>query len=132
MDIFAVTATVVTLLAAFLSEAGKGFAKKAGETAWNKTSELYNLIVAKIKGVKTAEEALADLSQDPTDEDTQAVMRQILKKTILSDPEFGKSLENLLVEVQQSGGDVIIQNFSMSGGQADTIIQMGKGKIENN
>lgn len=130
MDISVITATSVTLLSAFLSEAGKGFAKKTGEVVWNKTSELYNLIVTKIKGINSAEEALAELSQNPTDEDTQAVMRKQLKKIIISDPKFAKVIENLLIEVQQAGGDVIIQRFSMSGGRADTIIQMGKGKVE--
>ncbi|HCU22389.1 MAG TPA: hypothetical protein DF698_05785 [Candidatus Atribacteria bacterium] len=130
MDLVILSTTAVTLISAFFSQAGKGFAKKAGEAAWKKTEKLFNYVTLKIKGNMSAEEALSDLKKTPDDLDARAALRVQLRKILSEDNEFAKELEKIVNTIKVAGGDIIIQQFTMSGGRADSVIQLGKGNVE--
>jgi hypothetical protein len=74
-----IAAAIVLYLTPYLAEAGKGAAKKVGETAAEKVVKLYDTLKAKLTH-PFAREALTDLAKTPTDADTQATFRAQLKK----------------------------------------------------
>src|SRR5262245_5393033 len=98
-----IAAAVVAYLTLYLAEAGKGAAKKVGETVAERGVKLYDTLKAKLTH-PFAREALADLEKTPTDTDTQATFRAQLKKALAADPQLRDELGTLAEALDRETG----------------------------
>jgi hypothetical protein len=111
LDIIA--AAIVLYLTPYLAEAGKGAAKKVGETAGEKVVKLYDTLKAKLTH-PFAREALTDLAKTPTDADAQATFRAQLKKALADDSQLRDEL-SALVETLDHETDKVRQPMAITG-----------------
>lgn len=95
--------TTVAILVPFFKEAGKSFASKAGEAAWNKCEDIYQAIRTRFQGKTVAEEALEDFKKNPEDEDYQGALRKEIRKTLEGDKLFYDQLSKMLSEAKEVG-----------------------------
>ena len=139
-----IAAAAITILIPYFQEVGKGFAKKAGESAWEKCEDLYQALIKKFKGKPSAEEALSDLKNNPTDEDNQASLRKELRKFLEVDKVFAEELSRLIDDAQKAGifvsgsGAVATSGGTAAGangiaihGNVDGGINIGANKEQN-
>lgn len=127
MDIAAIAAAAVALLTPYLVKAGEAVAKKAGETVWDKASELYQVLRTRFRGDPIKESALTDLQQMPEDGDTQASLRKELKKVMQDDPRFAEQLLSILKEAGQTETGATI--ISMAAGDYANQIGVVQGDV---
>jgi hypothetical protein len=121
--------TAVQLITMFLSSAGEGFAKKAGEKLLEKTEEIYSAV----KDVFTAGEygglTLLRLSEAPHDERRQQAMRDVLAEKMESEPDFAERLTKLVDEalVADTNGLLIKggRNVTIGGNVSSSTISTG-------
>ncbi len=113
------TATV-TALVPYLATAGTEGAKKLGGAA----AEHLTGLLGKLKTHlwPTGREALSDLEKTPADEDTQATLRQQLKKQLAEDADL-HALLSALLEALRSAGPTINQT-STNVGTGNTSVQI--------
>jgi hypothetical protein len=104
MVIEAAAASAVAALVPYLMEAGKGFAKNAGEKTAEKAGELYDWIKAKIAGDKYAEQTLARVEEQPDNADRQATLKAVVSEKMKADPDFARTLERFVEEIKALGG----------------------------
>jgi hypothetical protein len=125
MDPISTLATsAVAVLAPYLAEAGKEFAKEAGKTAAGKIEALYTALKNRFKKKSSGKEALSDLEANPDNEDAKAALRLQLTKQMSGDPTFADSLRQILAEINQ---DKASQSFLVQvyGGEVGQIINAG-------
>jgi hypothetical protein len=108
-----IAAAIVLYLTPYLAEAGKGAAKKVGETAGEKVVKLYDTLKAKLTH-PFAREALTDLAKTPTDADAQATFRAQLKKALADDSQLRDEL-SALVETLDHETDRVRQHMVITG-----------------
>jgi hypothetical protein len=108
-----IAAAIVLYLTPYLAEAGKGAAKKVGETAGEKVVKLYDTLKAKLTH-PFAREALTDLAKTPTDADAQATFRAQLKKALVDDSQLRDELSALVETLDRETGGVR-QNIMIAG-----------------
>jgi hypothetical protein len=120
-----IAAAVVAYLTPYLAEAGKGAAKKVGETVAERGVQLYDTLKAKLTH-PFAREALADLEKTPADADTQATFRAQLKKVLAMDPQLRDELGTLVEEFNRETGGVR-QNMAITGDDNVGIQVEGSG-----
>lgn len=115
MSIEILTTGAVSLLTLYLAKAGKTISESVGKDAWNivnsKIEKLYNAIKNKFIDNVYANQTLKRLEEKPEDKGRQIAMENILKEFLENDQQFQKMLIQLLAEVQQAGGDSIIQVY---------------------
>jgi hypothetical protein len=99
--IASLAATAVAVLAPYLAEAGKEFAKEAGKKAASKIGALHQTLKTRFKNKPAAKEALADLKANPDNPDAQAALRRQLTKQLNSDPTLKDTLRKLLDDIDQ-------------------------------
>ena len=131
--------TIVAILVPYFHEAGKAFASKAGEAAWEKCEAIYQAIKTKFQSKASAQEALDDLKTTPEDEDSQAALRKELKKLLTTDSKFHDDLQKLVLEAKQigivvsgsgavatSGGTAAGENGIAIGGNIEGGVHLGE------
>jgi hypothetical protein len=102
MIVETIAAGAIAVLGPYLAEAGKGFAKKAGESLAEKAGNLYGIIKAKFAGDDDAEQALALLKAEPGSKGRLLVLEEVLTKKIADDPDFAATLNTLIEEARRS------------------------------
>ena len=139
MEITALTAFITPFLP-FLLKLGQGateavaesVASKFGEAAWQKAQAVWIVLSPKVNARETAKEAVADVANNPEDEDYQAALRVQLKKLLANDAALAHQLAKILREDSSKNTPTtkIIQN--VSGNQNQTIGQISGGQVFGN
>lgn len=121
--------TAVQLISLFLSAAGDGFAKKAGEKLLEKTGEIYSVVKDVILAGEFGQLTLLNLSDSPENEGLLAVMRDEVIKKMESDNEFALLLTRLVEEAREVDKNGIIikgnRNVTIGGSVSGTVINTG-------
>lgn len=94
-------ATAVAVLAPYLARVGEELAKETGKAAATRIGPLYKALKARFQSKPAAQEALADLESNPTDEDAQTALRLQLQKQMKADSELTETVRKLLEEINQ-------------------------------
>ena len=92
LELTALAASAVTMLAPFFLKAGEKAVEKLGESA---AGTLYDALKTRLR-TPSAREALEDLAQTPDDADTQAALRIALRKALEQDPALARQLQELI------------------------------------
>ncbi len=115
MDFGNLATVAVSLLVPCLAKAGKTIADKIGKDAWdtvnNKIEKLYDSIKKKFTGNDYANNTLKRLEEKPENEDRQNAMKAVLREVLAEDQQFQKMLVQILEQIENSGGDKIIQAY---------------------
>ena len=85
----------VAFLTPLLGKVADGAAEKVGESV---ISSILDKLKAKLLNTAAAQDAVEDLRQQPTDADTQAVLRKQLSKAIQSNPALVEQIQAWLAE----------------------------------
>ena len=116
MEPMVLATMAVTYLAPYLATAGEVLAKKAGEAAWEKMSDVYAAVKHKFAGDDYAQKTLERVAADPESETRQAALIGVLEEKLNDDPTFAESLQKLLDEAEEAGaGRQIVQQITVSG-----------------
>lgn len=139
----ALTVTVIAELAfkKFIETAAGGVAAKFTEAALKKMDELRQKIVARLKGVPTAQAAIEKIEgQAGTSADVETVA-DYLKIVMREDPQFGDELKALAQEINagklQDNSQMTQNNYDNSTGfqgkaeNSSTLQQAGTINIHN-
>lgn len=102
MIVETIAAGAAAVLGPYLAEAGKGFAKKAGEALAEKASNLYQTIKAKFADDPDAEQALALVESKPDSKGRLLTLKEVLAQKMNGDPEFAEAVNRLVVEARKS------------------------------
>jgi len=125
MEVETLASTAITVLSPYLTKIGKGIASKASSAAWEKATELYDLI--KDRFDKETDEypsqTLERFEKEP--EKRTAAMTEVLTEIIEKDSEFAGKLESLLLEAEKAGVGSVF-NVSIFGGEVGEIINIDK------
>lgn len=114
----------IAALSSYLSKGAEAFFQSVGEDAAEKVGNLYESIKAKFKGDSYAEQTLARMEENPSDEGRQSAMQSVLFDKIKSDPKFASNLSQLLENIKKTDkGSVMV---IASGDRA-----VSSGKIQN-
>jgi hypothetical protein len=108
MDPVTLATTTVALLSPYLIKAGEKAAEEVGKALPDVPGKIWRAIMTRVTGQPTAEEAVKDVLQSPTDADNQGRFRQELRKALEADSTFATELEQLLGEAQRQRGDTIM------------------------
>ncbi len=133
IDMHQVATTAAALLGPYLAKSGEGFAKKAGEAAWDKVVALYQTIRCKFIADKDekAQEALHRLKEQPTDEKHQAALAEVLTEKAQADPVFAQDLQQLVQVTTQDETVAQFLNQVYDRGRVDKIISIGHAGVVN-
>ncbi|MDP2031394.1 MAG: hypothetical protein Q8K12_17305 [Thiobacillus sp.] len=101
LELAALAASAVTVLAPFFQKAGEKAVEKLGESA---AGTLYDALKTRLQ-TPSAHEALEDLAKTPDDADTQAALRIALRKALEQDPALARLLQGLVGE--GTGGQAV-------------------------
>lgn len=102
MVIETIGASVIAILTPYLAEAGKEFAKKAGEDLGGKAAELFQALKGKFAGDSDAEQTLALLETKPESTARQSALQEVLAEKMQVDPDFAATMERLVQEAKQA------------------------------
>ncbi|GAB1538535.1 hypothetical protein NUACC21_11970 [Scytonema sp. NUACC21] len=107
------------------NKALEGASEKLGEDVWNKAKNIWGKLQPKVEAKEAAIEAAVDVAKNPELEDSQAALRQQLKKILESDSSLAAEIAKIFAEsaVKPTG-----DNIQMSGKSYDqsTFKQVGK------
>ncbi|WP_414589177.1 CHAT domain-containing protein [Scytonema sp. PCC 10023] len=108
------------------NKTGEGASQKLGEDVWRKATVIWGKLQPKVEAKEATQEAAMDLVKNPLDEDSQAALRQQLKKILERDSSLAAEIAQIFQEQSTTvGGDNIHQDISGTGNQ---VI----GKMEGN
>lgn len=127
MDVTALAAAAVSILAPYFTEAAEAAATKAGELAPEGAGRLYHWLKDKLVG-HHANEALEDARAQPQDTDLQGALRVQLRKALGSEPRLAEELAALLGEISPEPRGVA-QAQCVSGDGATGIQIAGNGSV---
>ena len=102
-----ISSTAVTLIVNFLTKAGEEVGKKAGGEV---VDMLKSRFAKKPETRPAAQEALADLEQNPDNKDLHGQMRIQLEKLLKEDDELKNHLEKLLEKAKPANANTTIIN----------------------
>jgi hypothetical protein len=114
----------VTALVPYLAAAGTEGAKKVGGAAGEKLAGIFGKLKARL--LPAGREALSDLEKAPADPDTQATLRQQLKKQLSEDADLHAMLTALLEELR-SAGPAVTQTSTIVGTDNSSVQISGSG-----
>lgn len=126
MEIATLTAFISPFLPYLTKLGGKATEKvtetvagKFGEAAWAKAQALWGKLSPKVEEKEAAKEAVADVANNPKDEDSRTVLKRQLQKILEQDAELAKAIEQILKENAPDGtpGTTIIQTVIGDGNQ---------------
>lgn len=104
-----IAAGAVAILTPYLAEAGKGFAKKAGESLAEKAGGLYEAIKAKFKGDPDAEQALSLVEAKPESQGRQMALQELLVERMNADSGFAGVVADLVEQAKKADtGNIIV------------------------
>jgi hypothetical protein len=110
MDFATLAQQSVTLMApclpyllTFGEKITEGAAKEIGADAWKQAKFLWSKIGPKIKQNKSAEEAVRDLSETPTDPDLRTVAKVQIEKLIKQDKDLAGEVDKFFKDLKASG-----------------------------
>ncbi len=132
MDPIAIATAVLTVLSPYLARVGEKVADKFAETLPENAGKLWSTLTEKFKGKETVK----DLTENPTDGDTQGAFRLELRKALAEDPEFlavvAKLLENAQQEAIKSGAIASGRGIAVNvGGNVQGQIIIGNDNTVN-
>ena len=132
IDIAQIATAAVALLGPYLAKAGEAAAKKVGEAAWEKMEALSQAIRRKFEADKKnakAQETLQRFEEQPTDEDRQAALANVLAEKAQADPAFAEELARLVqfTTGDQTVGQFLTQVYDQA--QVDKIINIGQAGV---
>jgi uncharacterized protein (DUF2236 family) len=138
MDIVTLTAFISPFLP-FLVKLGNKATTKATETiaelfsesAWTKAQAIWEKLSPKVEGKEAAKEAVADVANNPEDEESRIVLKRQLQKLL----EQGEELAEAIAQILAAGSDDIsatkfIQN--VKGSHNQVIGQVNGGQVFGN
>jgi|ERR1700688_16740 len=114
-------AAAVTALVPFLKMGAGALAKRLGTSGAERLTSLYDKVKARLS--PSGKEALTDLEQAPAEPDSQATLRQQLRKQLAGDPALQTALAEL-VEALRSRETVQVLQASTIVGDDNTNIQI--------
>lgn len=125
MDLTLLATNAVALLSPYLARAAETAATKVGEMAAEGGGKLLAWMKGRLSGQSRVVEALQDLTQQPTDADSQASLRVGLRKALEAQPELVEELAALLKEL---GAEKLVGNQlqSVSGDYNKVVQAAGK------
>jgi hypothetical protein len=129
-----VAAGAVAILSPYLAEAGKGFAKKAGESLAEKATSLYDTIKAKFKGDPDAEQALSLVEAKPESKGRQMTLEELLVERMDGDADFAKTVGELVEEAKKADARnvIVFGNRNIAAGDVkDSTFIAGDQNIVN-
>jgi hypothetical protein len=123
MDPATLATAATALLAPYLAKLGESFMEEAGARLPDKVGKVWETIVSRFKGNKTALSVASDLVKKANEPDNQEAFALQLKKVLKEDEEFASSLQSMLKEAQG-------QISNVGDGAVATNGSIGVGKIE--
>jgi hypothetical protein len=95
----------------YLVKIGEGAATETGKKllggAWDTTKALWDKLWTKVEAKPAALEAAQDLAANPNDADSQATLRNQLKKLLSEDQSFATEIEQLFNKAKEVGGSQV-------------------------
>ncbi|MEU9888846.1 hypothetical protein [Sphaerisporangium sp. NPDC051011] len=117
MDIAALTTFLAPLLP-YLVKAGEKFgdaaAEQVGQETFGFAQRIWSALRGKVGEKPAAQEAVADVAEDPDDEDLRTILRIQLKRLLAEDPELTAEVERLWRQAPAAAG-VTVTNVTASG-----------------
>lgn len=129
-----IAASAIAILTPYLTEAGKGFASKAGEKLAQKAGEIYHLIKQKFESDKDAEQTLAQAEVRPESKPRQSALQEILLEKLQTDLDFATTLKTLVEEAQAADTRNVIafqRGVGIGGNANGAIITTGDANLIN-
>ena len=102
MIVETIAAGAIAVLAPYLAEAGKGFAKKSGESLAEKAESLYGTIKAKFSGDNDATQALALVEAKPQSKGRLMALEEVLAERMDGDSDFAAAISRLVEEAKKA------------------------------
>jgi hypothetical protein len=112
-----------------IKKAGEEIGKATGESAWNKTKQLYEKIKSKFAEKSASRESIEDLEKSPDDPDSQAAARLQLKKILVEDQKFSEELTKIIKEILESEKDETFETKII--GSVENILQISNSSLSN-
>jgi hypothetical protein len=132
MIVETIAAGAIAVLGPYLAEAGKGFAKKAGESLAEKAGSLYGIIKAKFTGDSDAEQALA-VFKSKQSPGRVLTLKEVLTEKMNDDPDFAAAVNKLVEEAKRSDTRNVIvfgdRNIATSGDVTESTFITGDNNI---
>jgi 2-oxo-4-hydroxy-4-carboxy--5-ureidoimidazoline (OHCU) decarboxylase len=129
MDLNAVAAAAVSLIAPYFAKAGSMFAKEAGKHLSTRIGELFKAIKDKFQSDDYAMQTLDRVKAKPNLKSRKTVLREVLSEKMEEDARFANLINQLVREIktgsEDSQGDLITQHLDISG-KAGNVFQVGK------
>lgn len=129
MDIPTFATAAWTVIAPLLPMIASKGAEKLGEEAG---ASLWTAVKEKFEKKPAAQESLEDILKDPKDEDFQAAFRVQLKKALLEDENFAKSLVPLVAKAEASYNATLKGDGAIAQGDNATAVGAGGVSIGGN
>lgn len=95
-----IAAAAVAILSPYLTEAGKSFASKVGDAAFDRVATLLTAIRGKFKGDMNAEQTLAAFEEQPNDANGK-LLTELLAQRAESDEAFARELQEMVENASQ-------------------------------
>ena len=136
MEITALAAFLIPFLP-FLLKLGKdttetvaeSAASKFGEAAWQKAQAAWTALSPKVNAKETVKEAVADVTNNPEDEDYQAALCVQLKKLLANDEALANQLTKILQSDSPNNTLTTQITQTVTGNQNQTIGQLSGGQV---
>ena len=124
-------AAAVAALAPYGVEAGKKAAGKVGEAAYEGSVKLLAFLKSKLKGDEQ-QKALSRVEEDPSDVDSQAVLRVTLREAMSADATFQNELKAFLQSLTTlPASQSVSQSINMTGSGNKGALTSGDNNITN-
>ena len=127
MDPISIAGAVIAALTPYFSKAAGKFVEAAGESAWDKTAQLYQLVKSRLASSPEAATQLANLACAPDSVVHQTAATQALGQTLAHDAAFLRAVSALL----QAAGTHSDAHFHNQFGQVGTVNQIGSVQTLN-
>src|SRR5260370_19299219 len=108
MIVETIAAGTIAVLGPYFAEAGKGFAKKAGESLAEKAGSLYGIVKAKFASDSDAQQALAVFESKPESPGRVLTLKEVLTEKMNGDPDFAAAVNKLVEEAKRSDSRSVI------------------------
>lgn len=132
MIVETIAAGAIAVLGPYLAEAGKGFAKKAGESLAEKAGSLYEIIKAKFVGDSDAEQALA-VFKSKQSPGRVLNLKEVLTEKMNDDSDFAAAVNKLVEEAKRADTRNVIvfgdRNIATSGDVTESTFITGDNNI---
>jgi hypothetical protein len=115
MDPITLAASVVALLAPYLTRVGEQLTDKAVDATVNTAEMLYQKVKEKFSKDEYARQTLERLEQEPESTSRQAATTAVLEEQVKSDPVFAEALQKTIAEEAKEAGPSIRQSVNVSG-----------------